>query len=245
MSKLGGEGLIAGARHALRGFSLITAPGVRAYVIVPLMINIVLFIFALIGVGNALDFAIAQYLGSWPEWIQWLIWLVFALLAAVVVFFTFAVIANIVASPFNSLLAEAVERHLDAQSGAVEFSWSRLLADLKRTLIAELRKLIYIGLRALPLLILSFIPGLNMLAPALWLIFGAWMLCLEYLDCPLGNHGAFFPRVIEEMRARRRLALGFGFTMTILTLIPVLNFIAMPVGVAGATSLYCAHLGRA
>ncbi len=249
----GGGGFFDGVRHALRGFGLIRARGVRVFVIVPLLINVVLFAGALIGAGNLLDYFLDRYLHGWPDWIQWLVdllewlvWLLFAALAAVIAFFTFSVVANIIASPFNGLLAEAVEHHLQPGRGAVDTSWRRVLADVRRTLVAELRKLVYIGLRALPLLVLSLIPGLNVLAPALWLLFGAWMLCLEYLDCPLGNHSAFFPRVIDEMRARRPLALGFGLAMTVLTLIPVLNFIAMPVGVAGATSLYCARIaGRA
>ncbi len=242
MKPIGADGFSAGVRHALRGFSLITRPGVRGFVIVPLLINIVLFTLALVGVGNAVDFAVERYLGSWPEWIQSLLWVVFALLAAVLVFFTFSIVANIVASPFNGMLAEAVERHLNPELGALEFSWQRLLRDLGRTLSSELRKLFYIALRALPLLVLSVIPGLNVVAPALWLLFGAWMLCLEYLDCPLSNHSVFFPAVLERMRERRRLALGFGATMTVLTTIPLLNFLAMPIGVAGATSLYCAHV---
>lgn len=235
-------GFVAGARHALQGFSLISKPGIRGFVVIPLVINIVLFAGAIFGVSSLLDTAIERYLDSWPEWIQWVVWLLFAVLAAITVFFTFTLIANIVASPFNGMLAEAVERHLSDDLTEVPFSMKRMLADFRRTIVAELRKLLYIALRALPLLVLSIIPGLNVGAPLLWLLFGAWMLCLEYLDCPLGNHSAFFPAVIEEMRARRRLALGFGGVMTVMTMIPVLNFLAMPVGVAGATSLYCARI---
>ena len=235
-------GFFTGMRHVSRGFALLGAPGVRLFVIVPLTINIVLFALALYGVGQTLDYAIANYLPNWPEWIQWLIWLVFAALAAIVVFFTFSIVANILASPFTGLLADAVERRLRGQSTAVGWTWRTLGAELARTLVGELRKLFYIGWRALPLLVLSVIPVVNLAAPPLWLLFGAWMLCMEYLDCPLGNHGRAFPWVLEEMRARRSLALGFGFAMTLVTIIPVLNFLAVPLGVAGATSLYCTHV---
>jgi len=235
-------GFFAGMRHVSRGFALLGAPGVRVFVIVPLAINIVLFALALYGVGQTLDYAIAHYLQNWPQWIQGLIWLVFIVLAAIVVFFTFSVVANIVASPFNGLLADAVERRLRGQPMGADWTWRRLGAEIARTLVGELRKLLYIGWRALPLLILSLIPFVNLAAAPLWLLFGAWMLCLEYLDCPLGNHGRAFPRVLEEMRARRSLALGFGFAMTLVTIIPVLNFIAVPLGVVAATSLYCTHV---
>ena len=72
--------------------------------------------------------------------------------------------------------------------------------------------------------------------------FGAWMLAIEYVDCPLGNHGQPYPAVRMKLRPKRRLALGFGGTVMALTMIPVVNFIAMPVGVAAATALYLDEL---
>ena len=238
-------GVLHGVTHALRGFRLIVQPGVRAYVAIPLAINVLVLVLALYGIGALFDWALGRYLAGWPQWLQQLLWALFALLAGVTVFFTFSIVANLVAGPFNGLLAEAVEAHLMRPGQPLELAWRRVLLEAARGVWAELRKLCYIGLRALPLLILSVIPMLNLLAPPVWLLFGAWMLALEYLDCPLSNHGRVFPAALAEMRANRRLSLGFGGCMTVLTLIPGLNFLAMPVGVAGATSLYCAHLAPA
>ncbi len=236
-------GMAAGAGHALKGFRLIFAPGVRVFVLVPLLINVVLFAAGLLAAGEFIDYLLAEKLAGMPEFLHTVLRVLFWVLAAITVFFTFSLVANLVASPFNGILAEAVERHLDPSASMPSFTWTRLLAEAVRSIAAELRKLVYIVVRALPLLVLTVIPGLNVVAPPLWILFGAWMLSLEYLDCPLGNHGRGFPAVIEEMRARRGLALGFGGTITILTMIPLLNFLAMPVGVAGATSLYVAHVG--
>ncbi|MCZ6663774.1 MAG: sulfate transporter CysZ [Gammaproteobacteria bacterium] len=236
-----GTGLMQGMRHALRGFRLITQPGVRIFVAIPLLINIVVFVLALSAAGMALDYGIDHYLAGWPEWTRWILWLILGLLAAITVFLTFSLLANLIAGPFNSMLAEAVEHHLNPQMETPAFSWSRLLNEAARSIRAELRKLFYIVLRALPLVVITLIPGVNVVAPMLWFLFGAWMLSMEYLDCPLGNHGRLFPTVIEEMRAQRRLALGFGGSITFLTIIPIVNFLAIPVGVAGATSMYCEH----
>ena len=57
----------------------------------------------------------------------------------------------------------------------------------------------------MPLLLLQFVPLLNVVAPVLLFLFGAWMFALEYLDYPMGNHGALF----REVRAARR-ASGAG-----------------------------------
>ena len=49
-------GFVAGVRHALQGFSLISKPGIRGFVVIPLVINIVLFAGAIFGVSsNCID----------------------------------------------------------------------------------------------------------------------------------------------------------------------------------------------
>ena len=154
-------GVVWGARHAMGGFRLIVKPGVRLFVILPLLINTILFILALSGLGATLDYAVDRYLADWPEWIQWLLWCVFGLLAALIVFFTFALIANVVASPFNGLLAEAVERYLNGQLESAAFSWKKFADDALRSIRAELRKLLYFAVRAIPLVIISIIPVIN------------------------------------------------------------------------------------
>ena len=64
------------------------------------------------------------------------------------------------------------------------------------------------------------------------------MLALEYLDYPMGNHGLLFPEQRRRARERRLLVLGFGAAISGLTMIPVINFLVMPLAVAGATALW-------
>ena len=104
-----GTGFIAGLRHVGRGFRLIAQPGVRRYVAIPLVINVAVFVAALWSIGLALDELLTRYIAHWPEWLHWLVWLLCAAIAALFVFFSFSLVANIVASPFNGLLADAVE----------------------------------------------------------------------------------------------------------------------------------------
>ncbi len=234
-------GFAAGVGFAMRGCRLLVQPGLRRFVIGPLAINIAVFVYALASFGQLFQHLLDRYCAGWPEWALWIAWLVFGSLAAVTLFFTFSMVANVLASPFNGLLAEAVERHLLHPGEVLEFSWKALAAEAGRALFAALRKLLYFAWRALPLLILSFIPGLNLLAPLLWILFGGWMLAIEYLDCPLGNHGQLFPAAVDKLRSERAMALGFGLPLSLLTMVPLLNFLAMPIGVAGATAMYCAH----
>jgi len=234
-------GFAAGVGFAIRGCRLLAQPGLRRFVIGPLAINIAVFVYALASFGQLVQHLIDRYCAGWPEWALWIAWLVFGTLAAVALFFTFSMVANVLASPFNGLLAEAVERHLLHPGEPLVFSWKTLVAEAGRALFAALRKLLYFAWRALPLLVLSFIPGLNLIAPLLWIAFGGWMLAIEYLDCPLGNHGQLFPAAVDRLRGERAMALGFGVSVSLLTMVPLVNFLAMPIGVAGATAMYCAH----
>ena len=109
----------------------------------------------------------------------------------------------------------------------------------------ELRKILYLLMWVIPLLILSWIPGLNLLAPILWLFFSSWTLALDYHDYPMGNHQMAFKQQREILRSQRGLALGFGLATMVATMIPIVNFLVIPAAVAGATKLFVENLKQA
>jgi CysZ protein len=233
-----------GLNGALSGFALIRKRGIKRYVIVPLLINIALFGLALWYVYMQADKAVAatvEWLPDWLDWLGWLLWLLLPILFLIVAFYSFTLVANFIGSPFNGRLSEKLEQQLigyaPPSSGQVY-----TVAGIKNGVTSELGKLGYLLSRSLPLLILSFIPVINILAPIFWFLFGAWMLALEYLDYPMGNHGILFAEQRDKLRQRRGLALGFGSVILVMTFIPVVNFLAMPVAVAGATRLWVKHL---
>ncbi len=229
---------VTGAGYFLRGLKLIVRPRIRRFVIIPLLINTLIF-----GVliwlasdrfGQFIDW-MTPSLPDWLLWLTWLLWLVFGLMAFIVIFFAFSILANLVGAPFNGYLAAAVERHLTGEDPPG--SDRPFLQEMTLALLGELKKIGYFALWAIPLFILNFVPGLNLAAPFLWALFGAWMLSLEYLDYPLGNHGLTFPAIRRKLREQRFLSLGFGGAVMLATLIPIFNFLIMPVAVAGATAL--------
>jgi CysZ protein len=116
----------------------------------------------------------------------------------------------------------------------------RLLRELPTTLLDELRKLIYAALWTLPFLLLAFI--VPVIGPLIWFLFTAWMLAVQYSDFPMGNHGLLFAEMRARLRQRRMLSLGFGAAAAGLTMLPILNFIAMPASVVGATVLWVEDL---
>lgn len=227
------------------GLRMLSQPGLRRYVIGPLTLNVVLFAGLIwFGVGQFADLVnwLLSPLPQWLDWLRYLLWPLFALTVLIAVFFTFSLVANLIGSPFNGLLAEAVERLLTGKPLDDTGGWKRVVADIVPALLGELRKLGYFVLWAVPLAILFLIPGLNLAAPFLWAAFGAWMLALEYGDFPMGNHEIRFVAQRDILRRRRGLALGFGGAAMLATMVPFLNFLVMPAAVAGATQLWVRHL---
>ena len=184
-----------GANALLRGLSLLTRPGLRRFVVVPLLINVLLFAGGLWYATDRIGTLVAwlqDRLPGWLQWIEWLLWPLFIISAVLLVFYAFSLAANLIAAPFNSLLAERVEVYLTGEPTTETGGWRKALAEVIPAFASELRKLLYLALRAVPLLLLFVIPGVNLVAPFLWLAFSAWMLAVEYADYPMGNHGLDF-----------------------------------------------------
>ncbi|NOY62761.1 MAG: sulfate transporter CysZ [Gammaproteobacteria bacterium] len=235
-----GFSLFAGIGYFFRGISLIRQPQLRRYVVVPLFVNILLFVamigFAVSELGNLITWVMPE-LPEWLHWLEWLVWPIFAFASALFVFFTFIIVANFIGAPFNGLLAEAVERQMTGRE-VPSGSFKDVLKELLPSLLAELRKIAYFIILAIPILLLFVIPVVNVIAPLLWVLFGAWMLVLEYCDYPMANHQLTFAQQRQQLGRKRMLVMGFGGVTLFAAMVPVVNFIVMPAAVAGATAMY-------
>ena len=233
--------LVNGFGYLREGVRLMRTPGLRRYVAVPLLVSTILFTAAIYAGYYWVDVLmnwLLNYLPSWLDWLRYLLMPLFVLTAVLLVFYTFSLLTNLIAAPFNGLLAEAVEKHLTDRPLDEVGGWQALLKDIIPSLLSELRKLLYFILRAIPLGILFLIPGINLAAPFLWGLFSAWMLAVEYIDYLMGNHMLRFAEQRKRLRSRRMLSLGFGGGSLLMTMIPVVNFFAMPASVAGATAMW-------
>jgi len=239
------NGFSESAGYLGRGWTLIRQPGLRRFVWIPLAINLAIFG----GLGwfayqagsewlNNLSF-FARFSDWWiVEQLQTLLRLLFAIVLLVSSAFLFTLLANLIGAPFNGLLAERVEVHLTGSQATAPSSLSVLVKSIPTTLGSEIRKLLYLAVWMLPLLLLHLIPVVNIVAPFVLFVFGAWMFALEYLDYPMGNHGMKFGEIKRRLKADRGRALGFGSMVALVSLIPIVNLIVMPMAVAGATALY-------
>ena len=238
---------VSGAGYLFAGIKLITRPGLRRFVLAPLLINILVFSAAVwygISQFESFLFWMESNIPSWLHWLDWILWPLFVLVLVILVFYSFTLVANLLASPFNSLLAEKVELHLTGRPLDEGGGWKKALVELLPTLLDEVKKLLFAAVLAIPFLILFLIPGINLAAPLLWFLYTAWILTLEYSDFPMGNHGLKFAEMRARLRRKRLLGLSVGAATAGMTMVPVLNFIVMPSAVAGATAMWIAQLSK-
>lgn len=229
--------LVKGFFDVFSGFGLLMQKGVRRFVVIPLIINIGLFALAGSLLSDQVEIWINQlmdYLPGWLDWLQYVLYPLFYIAFAVMVFYTFTIVANLIAAPFNSLLSARIEARLTGQQPE-DLTAATFMKIVLRTIRSELQKILYALKWAIPLLIITIIPGVNIVSPFLWVLFAAWFFALEYHDYPLGNRGQFFDDIISFNRQHRMRAFGLGLAVFVLTSIPLVNFFAMPVAVAGAT----------
>jgi CysZ protein len=236
----GASGLLAGLDAVREAARLLRRPAVRPFVVVPVLVNVGVFVVGGYWIYTSLADSVSAVLPADYAWLRYL--LLPLLLAALAMggFLVFSLVANLLATPFNGLLCEAILRELQGVQGPAPAV--SLFAELHRGLLGELGKNWYLLKLVLPAILLWFIPGLNVLGVLVWPIIGIWALGLEYLDGVLGNQGRPFPAALGYMRSHRGLMLGAGGPLFAMTSIPGLNLFAMPLGVATATVLYARHL---
>lgn len=236
---------INGISYLFKALPLLLKPGIKSFVIIPLMINILFFsigiYFGFAYFGEYMDRVLdTSNLWSWVaaivDYIKPILYLIFGMALLVFIFFTFSIIANIVAAPFNSLLAEATEKYLTGQSMNDSDNWKKIIKEIIPTILMELGKLMYMLLWSIPFLImLLFIPIVGQI---LWFLFTAWMMSLEYMDYPMGNHKLKFSEQRTLQKKKRFFSLGFGGVTMGASMIPFVNFIIMPTAVIAATMIW-------
>ena len=233
---------VTGATYFINGLNLIKENGIRRYVFIPLLINILIFSvglwFAIAQFETFIDWALSS-LPDWLSWLEWIMWPLFSLTFYGLVFFSFSIFANIVAAPFNGPLAAAIERKL---TNSIDVNNKTIWQESKYAVSNEIVKLKYSLYLMMPLAFLSLIsfafPLISPLVAMLWMVYTVWVLTLEYADFPFANHGIAFRHIRERLAEKRFLSLGFGSMVMLATLIPFINFLVMPVAVAGATKMY-------
>lgn len=239
--------VVGGVGYLVDGAKMLGHPSLRLFVLVPLTINILIF-GTLVGYGFSYlsDFMERWLLGipDWLSFIEWILWPLIGITFSLITGYLFTAVALIIASPFNGLLAEKAEELVTGKPVSGPEGLANALMLVPRGIIRELAKLMYYVPMAAFVLLVTFIPGLNAVAPVLWFLLGAWMMSIQFVDYPMDNHQLSFADVKEAVRSRRLSSMGFGGVVALCTGVPIVNFFVVPAAVVGATLLWCKELDR-
>ncbi|MDG2917107.1 sulfate transporter CysZ [Bisgaard Taxon 10/6] len=231
----------SGFHYFVTGWHLITQPGLRRFVVMPILLNIVLMIGLLwifvTQIRGMIDW-IMSFLPNWLDWLSSVMFVTSLAMILILFYFSFAMLSGFIAAPFNGLLAEKVEKMLTGEV-LLDTNIADFIKDIPRMLAREWQKLVYSVPIYIALFLLGFMPILGQTAvPIAAFLFGAWMMAIQYCDYPFDNHKISFRTMRVKLKENRTQSLIFGSLITLCTFTPVINLVVIPVAVCGATAMW-------
>lgn len=231
------HGLILPLR-ALR--HLLSRPKMLLLALAPLTINLILF-------SALLYWGFSEFAGMIDGWLaarqgwQWQTLIVLAKilfwpLVLLVVFFIFTPVALLVGAPFYDWLSEKTEEEMGLASPEDEGPLLIALArEIKRTVVAESQKLIFIGITYGALFALNIIPLVGSPLFLVSSVYWTWRWsAFEFVSYAADRRRWPWKKTWSLLKTSPALSLGFGVSAGAALYVPLLNALAVPVlAVAG------------
>ncbi len=221
-----------------QGWKLMLEPGLKRYIFMPILINILIIggaFFYIYTQASAIVNWTLSYLPTWLHWLSYIMWpLILISLLAFFGYF-FSTLANIIAAPFNGMLSAKLENMLTNTNNGDD-SWATFAKDFVRSIQRELQNLAYYIPRLIGILLLFLVPVIGtIIAPILLFLFNAWMMSIQYNDYAFDNNHVSFPIMRQRLKQDRTNNLMFGTMINLFTMIPLVNLVIMPAAVCGGT----------
>lgn len=180
---------------------------------------------------------IEQYVSS-GGWSQFFFWILAGILTIGFYFllsWTFVLVVSGLASPFNDIISNRVERAIRGEAAEqVSESFARLMKRLGHTLFNELKKIAFILILNILAFALSFVA---ILAPISVLI-SALLMAVGFLDYSWSRKNFSFGACLSDIRTSFFSYGLMGGAFLVLITIPIVNLFALPFGVVYFTVLH-------
>ena len=223
------------------------------WAILPTIINIVVFTlaFALFVFfypdisGLATGFVPQTPPQTWYAWfwvaplrfVGWGIGLLVLLTALVVLYVLFLLLGTTIAAPFLAVLAQRVEGLVTGRPQEEDPTTFGTVQSIGVSIVDELTKLGFFLVVQLTCLLLALRPVLTPLIAIVATLFTMLFLPLEYAGFAMDHRHLRFAQRRHFIWHHRWLMLGFGAAAFLTLLVPLLNFLCLPVLVTGGTLL--------
>jgi CysZ protein len=222
-------------------------------IIIPSLINIALFLligwFLIYNYGQLFDSISGGFLSGvnfnseawWAGIVKGLLWFLrglihmfFGVLIMGLTALVMLIVSQIINSPFYDLLSEAVEKN-EMGLEDIPFSFKKLISELGRILLLELKKIgFFISIPVL-LFLLNLIPVVgSLLYTILGNAFAGWAMGFNYLSYPMSRKLIPMKSQLGFTARHKARLIGFGLVV----LIPFVNLILAPLFVVAGTLTY-------
>jgi CysZ protein len=169
---------------------------------IPVIIGVIIYSFGFWHVYEFLTTTTESYLQNTisSENLGTVLFWVFKIILFVFGFFlinwTFVLIVSLIASPFNDLISERVEKkHLEQNLPNLSDAFSSMAGKLFFTLFNETKKILFIGLLSVAALIMGYIPILTPIALVITFI----LVTVQFLDYSWARHDLPFKKCMTDV----------------------------------------------
>jgi len=217
----------------------------RRYIIIPILLNIILailiFRYGLSGwiVQILVDLLDARLDAGW-QWLVSLANVIFNVVAFIMVSVIAVRVGTIIGSPFYGLVAERIDDKYLAGESAPHVT---VLQSIRNALWYEGRKLVLVALLSLLGFVLEFIPVIGVFIGSTFVLVSLTVVVLlDYTDVPLSRRGILFRQRFALFRRYLPEILGFAVIMVPLSTVPIVNFVAVPLGITAGALLFVKYM---
>ncbi len=225
--------------------TVVGQPHLWPYVFIPAMLTLTALVAAVVGTWSVIDWLTASLwtsaAGTSQGWtiLLWIThWMV--RLATLVVFSLAAyMVAGLVAVPFNDRLSNDVELQV---LGPLDepFDLRVMLGDLLMSLRHTLAGLLLWATLLFLLFLLNLVPGIgSIVGTAGSVLVSCVLLARETMDGCMSRRRLGFLHKLRVVRANLWLCVGLGFGAWLGMWVPLMNFLVLPMAVAGGTRMFC------
>lgn len=221
---------LSGLRFFLAGWRvLLRNPPLLALSLVPVLLTIVLLSSLAFGsvwaIGNLLGEP-ADELSAGLKFMMQVIVLFAALFIGVVLYLP---LTRVILAPFTESLARRTHATVYATPLPLsEMHWMRAMWEGLKLVSLQIVLALFI------VLISIFVP---VIGPIIGFLAGTVFCAMDFLDIPLSARGLPMRRKFRCLWDNKAVALGFGTVGYLMLLIPLINLLALPAGIIGATIL--------
>ncbi|WP_282134798.1 EI24 domain-containing protein [Seonamhaeicola maritimus] len=233
------KNISSGIKAYFGAFNLISKLKLWKFFAVPMLISFVTAI-ALFGSAYGLSDNISDWIASilpgWggANWLKVTYRILSGLIILVIGLILFKHIIMALSAPFMSPVSEKIEAHFTGRINQ-NYRDTSFAQQLWRGIRINVRNLFMELLLTIPLLLLKFIPVVNIFSTALLFLLQAYYAGFGNMDYTLERHYKY-TQSIAFVRRNRGLAIGNGIVFLLFLLIPIIGVIlVLPLSVTAAS----------